>query len=159
MQRRLFDVRQVHRDLGDPIFLHKPADRLDVFQHPWNANWFAVRIQNRFPVWRTVLRFDAALLSNIESDGIRASHRFRVQVHIVSDQKIAHANHGRARFLVENRRAEIRFPLALFDFVKEALVFPRANYRKICARFIFRRSFVEINRDIQFLANALSQLV
>ena len=68
---------------------------------------------------------------------------FGVQVHIVGDEEIARADHGRAGAFIEHRRSEIRLPSGLFDLLKESFVFAGANDgevrpRRICAP-LFRK--------------------
>src|SRR5262245_53625608 len=130
-----------------------------MFQHPGDADRFAIRVQEWFARWRTVCRLHSPLLSHIERYRVRAAHRLRVEVHIVSDQKIADTNYGSAGFLVENRWPKIRFPFRLFYFFEKSFVFARSNHSKIRTRLLPGDSFIEIHRDVQFLPDALAQTI
>ena len=79
------------------------------------------------PVGRAVLRLDPAVFPNIKRNRVGPAHRFGVQVHIVGDEEIARADHGRAGAFVEHRRPEIRLPSGLFDLLEESFVFAGAN--------------------------------
>ena len=159
MQRCLLDVRQVHGNLRDSVLFDVPTNGLHVLQHSRNADGLTAGIQHRFSKRRPVFRFDPSVFSHIKRDRICSSHRFRVQVHIIRDQKIACTDHSCARFLIENGRPKLRFPCGAFYFLKKAFVFSRANDREIRARRVFCRSFVKIDGDAQLLADAFSQLV
>ena len=128
MQRRLLDVRQIHRHLRDPILLYEPADSFDVLQRARNANRFAICIQHRFSPRRAVFCLRPPLLAHIKRDRGRAPHRLRVQVYVISDQEIADTDYGGARFLIENGRTEIRFPFQLLYFFEEPFVLSCANH-------------------------------
>ena len=110
MQRRFLNIRQVHRNLRDSIFLHIPANGFHMFQHSGNADRFAVFIEDRLSGRRAVFGFDPPVFSHIKGDRVGPSHRLRVQVHIVGDQEIPRADDGCARLFIENGRSEIRLP-------------------------------------------------
>ena len=80
MQRRFLDVSQIDRDLRDAVFLHEPADRLDVFQHPGDPDRFAIRIQHRFSrgVPSSVLTRPCSRTSNATAFARRTDFVFRL---------------------------------------------------------------------------------
>ena len=53
------------------------------------------------PVGRAVLRLDPAVFPDIKSDRVGPPHRLGVEVHIVGDEEIPRADHGRAGSFVE----------------------------------------------------------
>ena len=65
------------------------------------------------PVGRAVLRLDPAIFPNIKRNRVGPAHRLGVQVHIVSDEEFAGADHCRAGLLIEHCWTEIGFPSGL----------------------------------------------
>ena len=109
------------------------------------------------PVGRAIFRLDPPVFAHIERDRVGAAHRLRVEVHVVGDEEIPRPDDGRAGSFVEHRRSEIRLPGRLLDLLEEAFVFAGTNDREIRARRIARRFLVEINRDLQLLADPFAQ--
>ena len=96
MEWCLLNICQVHRNLRDPVLFHIPADRFHMFQHSWDPDRLAFFVDHRIPCRRAIERLHPTVFSNVEGNGVRSSHRFGVEVYIVSDQKFARPNDGRA---------------------------------------------------------------
>src|SRR5207248_5469877 len=107
----------------------------------------------------SIISLNASVFPDIESDSVRPTHRLRVQVGVVRHEKLAGADHGCARLLIEDRRPKIWLPLRLLDLLEKPFVFARANDREIGTRWIARSFLVKINRNFQFLAHPLSELL
>src|SRR5437764_15172230 len=102
-----------------------------MLQHSGNTDRFAMGIQDCFARWRAIFGLDSPLLSHVKRHGIRPPNGLGVEVHIVSDQKIANTDHCCAGFLVENCWPEIWFPLRLFYLFEKSFVFASSNHSKI----------------------------
>src|SRR5438309_7443730 len=107
-----------------------------MFQHSWNADRLAFFVDHRISRGCAIERFYPAIFSNVEGNRICSSHRFGVQVDVVSNQEFTRPNHSRARFSVKLVRPEIWVPLRLFYFVEKTFVFALPDDGEVCARRI-----------------------
>src|SRR5437868_15413185 len=94
--------------------------------------------------WATE-RLYPAVFSNVEGNVICSSHRFGVEVYIVSDQEFARPNYSRARFRIKLVRPEIWLPVHLFYFVEKTFIFALPDDGEVCTFRIFRCFLVEID--------------
>ena len=78
MHRSYADVGQVVRHLGDAVFLDEPADALDAFEFSGDPNVAALLVFDDRPGQWIAVAFLAALLTDVEGDGVRAARRGRV---------------------------------------------------------------------------------
>src|SRR5207253_9409693 len=110
-----------------------------MFQHSWNADRLAFFVDHRISRGRAIERLYPAVFSNVEGNGICSSHRFGVEVYIVSDQEFARPNYSRARFRIKLVRPEIWLPVHLFYFVEKTFIF-RSEERRVGKEFRSRDS-------------------
>src|SRR4030095_7565964 len=115
-----------------------------MFQHSRDTDRLAFLVDHWISSGGAVERLYPAHFSNVEGNRIRSSHRFGVQVDIVSDQEFARPNYGRARLRIKLVRSEIWVPFCLLYFVEKTFVFALPDDGEICARRIFRCFLVEI---------------
>ncbi len=92
MQRSDVDVSDVHRNLGDPVFLYEPADCLAALQRAGDHHGLAVSVFHDFAGNRVALPFRTAFLAHVKGHGIGPAGRSRVEVEIHGDQEIARAH-------------------------------------------------------------------
>gem|GEM_PF-4195092 len=153
------NIRQVHRDLSNAIFFHIPADAFDRFQGARLTNCIAILVYYFLTIGRAIDSFDPAFFPNIEGDGIGTADRLGVEVDIVSNEEIPHANGCLASFGIESLGSKIRFPFGATDFLGESFVFAGPKDGEVAA--VVGRScfFVEVNGNPQFISNPLTQLL
>src|SRR6266403_361596 len=125
-----------------------------MFQHSWNTDRLAFFVDHRISCGCAIQRLYPAVFSNVEGNGICSSHRFSVEVYIVSNQKFARPNYSRARVSIKLVRPEIWLPVCLFYFVEKTFVFALPDDSEVCTFRIFRCFLIEIYGDLQFIAAA-----
>src|SRR6476659_11139743 len=130
-----------------------------MFQHSWDADRLAFFVDHRISCGCAIERLYPAVFSNVEGNGICSSHRFGVEVYIVSDQEFTRPNYSRARFRIKLVRPEIWLPVCLFYLVEKTFVFALPDDSEVCTFRIFRSFLVEIDGDLQFIPDAFSQLL
>src|SRR5437763_12417235 len=130
-----------------------------MFQHSWNADRLAFFVDHRISRGCAIERLYPAIFSNVEGKGICSSHRFGVEVYIVSDQEFARPNYSRARFRIKLVRPEIRLPVHLFYFVDKTFIVALPDDGEVCTFRIFRCFLVEIDRYLHFIVVGFSELI
>src|SRR5207237_8840460 len=130
-----------------------------MFQHSWDADRLAFFVDHRISRGCAIERLYPAFFSNVECNGICSSHRFGVEVYIVSDQEFARPNYSRARFSIKLVRPEIWLPVHLFYFVEKTFIFALPDDGEVCTFRIFRCFLVDIHATLQLIADTSSQLV
>ena len=152
------NVGQIHGDLSDAEFFDVPTNTLDAFQLARRPNGFTVFIADDFARERAGLALDTAFFAHIKSDGICAARGCRVEVDVVSHQKVACRNRGRARAWLKLTWAKIRSPLWVGEAVFECLVFAFAHICQVLALRTTRGIFIEVDCQTSLFAKAAPKL-
>src|SRR6185369_10906471 len=149
-----FEIDQVDGHLSALVFIHIPADSPASFERSGNLHFVPLRV---FDEVSLIVLLAASRLSNIEGDLVSQFLRFGVQVDVVRNQKLPGTNYGGTGFGVELRRSEIRFEGSILHFLRQRLIFTLSYVRQAFAIFSSGGLGVQIDRDFQFFADALSK--
>ena len=79
------DVGDIHRHLGDAIFVDIPADGLGTFQSAGNHNGVTLSVFHRFADNRIPFSTWAAFLAYVEGDGVGAAGGGSVEIEVDGD--------------------------------------------------------------------------
>src|SRR5438270_13381821 len=120
-----------------------------MFKHSWDADRLAFFVDHRVSSECAIERLYPAHFSDVEGNGICSSHRFGVEVYIVSDQEFARPNYSRARFRIKLVRPEIWLPVHLFYFVEKTFIFALPVACAVGTFGIVRCFFVEVDCSLQ----------
>ena len=139
-------VREVDRDLGHPVILDVPADRLDFLELARHLDRVAAPVLDDVPV---LVPLGPTALPEAQGDLVGQLPVPGVEVDVVGDQELAGADDGGAGLGVENGPAEIGRPAAVLEFLGQAFVFPGPDRGQVPALRRPGGGFVEIDGDPQ----------
>ncbi len=161
VQWRGVDVGDVHRHLGDAVFVDVPADGLAALQRAGNPDLFAVLVLEQFAGERAAFAGLAAFFAHVEGDGHRPTGGGGVEVVVHGHQEIAGADvrgaaagHG----VVVGIGAEIGPAGRIGDLLGQGLVFAGAAHREVLALGLVGRGLVAVARNAQLIIKTLRQL-
>ena len=161
MERRRLDIRDIHGNLCNAVFVYIPTDCLAALERSGNPDLLAVFILEQLAGQRTALAGLATLLADVEGDGHGAAGGGGVEVVVDRYQEVAGAHVGGAAAgsdLVPALRREIRPALGIGNLFRKGLVFAGAADRQILPLRLVGSGLVAVAGDPQFNKKALRKL-
>ena len=154
------DVGDVHRNLGDAVFVDVPPDCLGCLECAWRHKRIPISILEWLAGECASLSLRTAFLAHVESDSVGAAGGGGVEVEVDGDKEIACANNGATcagNIVVEGTCSEVGCSVGRGKFVSQRFVFACTAHGQILAFGTQGCSFVAIRGDAQFFGDAACQ--
>ena len=160
MEGRRLDVGDVHRHLGDAVFVDVPADGLAAFQRSGDPELVAALVLEELAGQGAALTGLAALFADVEGHGHGTAGRCRIEVVIDGDKEVTGTDVCRAglggHFVPFP--AEIGPAGGIAHLFLQGLILPCPADGEIAALGRESRGLVAVSRDAQLSKKALRQL-
>ena len=154
VERGGLDVRDVHRDLCDAIFINIPADRLAPLEGSRLPAVLAVLVLEHLSGQASALPHLAALLAHVEGDRHRAPCGCRVEIIVDGHEEVSgsHIDSPALRHcLVIFLRPEVRCLGRIGDLLRQGFIFPGPADREVLPFRLESRRLVAVARDAELV--------
>ena len=160
MQRGGFDVGDIHRHLGDAIFVNIPSDGLAALQGAFLPDILAVLVLEDLACQGTAFALLAAFLTHVEGNRHSPAGGCGVEVVVDSHEEVPGSHVDCAApgdGLVVSVRSEIRLAGRIGYLLRQGFIFPGPADGEVLPFRLERCRFITVARDAQVFIDALGK--